>query len=120
LLIKLDEDLSPMVGAPLAAAGHTVRTVVEQGWGGLKDPQLWPKVVAEGPLFLTGDKGFGDLRAYPPGSHPGIVLLRPDRESVVQFRRLVERLLAAHSLDLLQGSVTVVTFRSIRVRRAGR
>ncbi|MGE0683186.1 MAG: DUF5615 family PIN-like protein [Candidatus Binatia bacterium] len=36
---------------------------------GLSDEQLWPQVQREGRLLVTADKGFADLREYPPGSH---------------------------------------------------
>ena len=115
--IKLDEDLSPLVGGPLCARGHIVLTVVEQGWGGLADDALFPLVQTEHVLFVTADKGFGDIRAYPPGTHGGIVLLRPDRESLLDFQRLVQQLIDTHLLESLIGTVTVVTHSSVRVRR---
>ena len=77
--VKFDEDLSPMVVEPVRRAGFTVATVVDQGWSGLKDQELWSRVVAEGFFFVTADKGFADIRSRPPGDHPGILLLRPNR-----------------------------------------
>jgi len=115
--VKLDEDLSPLVGAPLAAAGHTVATVLQQGWSGLDDVDLWSKVCAEGLLFVTADRAFGDIRTFPPGTHRGIVVLRADRESIAEYGRLVEAVLAKHDLEELVGTITVATPRSIRVRR---
>jgi hypothetical protein len=117
LLIKIDEDLPVSVAGPLVRQGHQVRTVLGQGWGGLKDPVLWPKVVEEGALFVTADKGFGDLRSFPPGTHAGIVVLRPDKESVLEFVRLIEQLITRYSLPDLQGFITVVGSHSIRIRR---
>ena len=95
--VKFDEDLSPMVAAPMRAAGVQVATVVGQGWSGLKDEDLWTRVVAEGFYFVTADKGFADIRLRPPGDHPGILLLRPNRESVLDFRAIVEAVVAEHS-----------------------
>ncbi len=115
--VKLDEDLSPMVAGPMQAAGYEVYGVVEQGWGGAKDDELWPGVVAEGAFFVTGDKGFGDVRSYPPGTHPGILLLRPDRESIVDYRALIETVVRDHSLGDLTGAIAVATPRGIRIRR---
>ena len=83
LKVKLDEDLTPLVGEPLRVAGHAVIGAAEQGWSGLTDPELWRRVVAEGVFFVTADKGFGDIREYAPGTPPGILLLRPERESIV-------------------------------------
>jgi predicted nuclease of predicted toxin-antitoxin system len=118
--VKLDEDLSPLVAEPLVGAGYDVATVWSQGWSGLKDSELWLRVVEESRFFITADKGFGDLRAFPPGQHPGIVVLRPDRESIVDYRDLVARLLALHALDDLAGCVVVVNARGIRIRKPAR
>jgi hypothetical protein len=94
-----------------------VRTILGQGWGGYKDPQLWPLVVAEGCYWITADKGFGDIRVYPPGTYPGILVLRPDRESLIDYLQLLEGVLAKHRLEDLAGSLAVATPRGLRVRR---
>ncbi len=117
--VKFDEDLSPMVAEPMREAGFTVATVVDQGWSGLSDHELWLGVVAEGYFFVTADKGFADIRIRPPGHHPGILLLRPARDSVVALRGVLEAVLADHDLESLVGTITVATQRGIRVRRAG-
>lgn len=118
--IKLDEDLSPMVGEPLREAGHVILTVAQQGWSGLKDTDLWSRVVEEGVYFITADKGFGDIRAFPPGTHPGILLLRPGRESILDYRELVARIVRNHPMDSLVGAITVATPSGVRTRRPPR
>jgi predicted nuclease of predicted toxin-antitoxin system len=115
--VKLDEDLSPLVAEPLIRKGHQVLTVASQGWSGTPDVLLWQRLKDEQVLFITADKGFGDLRTYPPGTHHGIVLLRPDHESLPQFASLLENLVNRHSLESLSGNLTVVTSRRIRIRR---
>lgn len=115
--VKLDEDLSPIVAKPFRDAGLKVATVVEQGWSGLADQELWKRVVAEGFFLVTADKGFGDIRAYSPGDHPGILLLRPDRESILEFQSLVSMVLAQYNLETLSGTLTVATPARIRIRQ---
>jgi hypothetical protein len=75
-------------------------------------------VSAEGAFFITADKGFGDLRRFPAGTHAGILLLRPGHESIVDFQALVAAVLASRGLEAMAGAVTVVTPRGVRVRRA--
>ena len=77
LKIKADEDLPGSVAVKLRGAGYRVDTVVEEGIGGTKDPALWQAVQAEGQFLITADKGFADVRKYPPGTHQGVMLLRP-------------------------------------------
>jgi hypothetical protein len=117
LAVKLDEDLSPLVGEPFSAFGHRVAPVLEQGWSGLPDAQLITKVAAEARMLITADKGFGDIRNYPPGSHTGIVVLRADQESILAYRTLAATLLEEWELADLVGSIVVVTPRGVRVRR---
>jgi predicted nuclease of predicted toxin-antitoxin system len=114
---KLDEDLSKSVSNHLRRYGIEVRTVREQGWGGLQDSQLWPKLRDEKVLFVTADKGFGDLRAYPPGNHGGILLLRADTQKIAEFCNLIDLAIAKHPLDTLHGALVVATARSVRIRR---
>lgn len=114
--VKLDEDLSPRVSEPLLSRGYSAHSVASQGWCGLPDVQLWSPVQAEQEVLVTADKGFGDIRRFPPGTHAGIVLLRPDRESILDFRTLLTKLLEAHALEDLAGATTAVTPRRIRIR----
>lgn len=67
---------------------------------------------------MTADKGFGDIRFYVPGTHAGILLLRPDQDGIRPVMELLERVLENYDLEALLGTVTVVTPRSIRIRRA--
>lgn len=115
--VKLDEDLSALVGEPLERAGYEVRTVAGQGWSGLADNELWSRLLNERAYFITADKGFGDIRAYPPGTHAGILLLRPNRESVVEYRELVEAALARGPLENLASTLAVASPRGLRIRR---
>ena len=115
--VKLDEPLSDSLAEIVRWHGYSVGTVRSQNWGGLKDSVLWPLVHAAGEFFITADKGFGDFRVYPPGTHPGILVLRPDRESLPDYRDLLQKVLLTHRLESLAGCVTVANDRGIRVRR---
>jgi predicted nuclease of predicted toxin-antitoxin system len=116
--LKVDEDLPRQIADMLNAHGHDARTVLEQGWSGASDDDLWHRVQAERRWLLTADKGVADLRRYPPGSHAGIILLRPQEESRRPYLELAavaeERLI----LEGMAGAVAAVTERGIRIRRA--
>ena len=115
--VKIDEDLPDRIGETVEKHGYAMATVRGQSWNGLKDPVLWLKVSSEGRFFITADKGFGDLRSFPPGTHPGILVLRPDKESVLDFVDLLESVLRDRRLESLAGFVTVASSRGVRVRR---
>lgn len=115
--IKVDEDLPTVVALMLREQGYDAASVLEQGMGGWKDPDLWRTIQREGRFLVTADKGFGDLRVYPPGRHAGILLLRPDEDGIRPLVELMQEVLARYPLETLAGMLTVATPRSIRIRR---
>jgi predicted nuclease of predicted toxin-antitoxin system len=116
--VKVDEDLPQAAVQMLRRRGHRAHGVVEQGMGGTKDPDLWRAVQAERRFLVTADKGFGDIRTYPPGTHQGILLLRPDQAGIRPVLALLERVLTTYDLEALVETLVVVTPRGIRIRRA--
>ena len=114
--IKVDEDLPNVIAVMLREAGHDASNVREQKMSGWKDPRLWEMVQQEGRFLVTADKGFGDLRVYSPGTHYGILILRPDEDGIRPVVDLLGQVLQNYSLDDFQGSLAVATPRSIRIR----
>jgi predicted nuclease of predicted toxin-antitoxin system len=115
--IKGDEDLPPMAAEWLREQGYEASTVVEQEMGGWKDDPLWAAVQTEGQFLRTADKGFADIRLYPPGTHGGILLLRPDEDGIRPVLDLLKAVLAEVDLAELEGVVAVATSQGLRVRR---
>ena len=115
--IKVDEDLPKRVVELFREIGHDTVNVLEQNLGGWKDDALWDIIQTEQRLLVTADKGFADARRRPPGTHFGILLLRPDEDGIRPVISLLEELLASHDLSDLNGTITVATPRGIRVRR---
>jgi predicted nuclease of predicted toxin-antitoxin system len=118
MIVKVDEDLPKDAARLLRARGHDAVTVLEQGMGGWKDAELWRAVQHERRFLITADKGFADVLAFPPGSHSGVLLLRPDKDGIQPILDLLDSVLQSYSLDTLTGAVTVATLRGIRVRRS--
>lgn len=63
------------------------------------------------------DRGFGDVCAYPPGSHGGIVVLRMDQPAPRRIAEAVRQLVATVELADLAGCVSVWRDGELRVRR---
>ncbi len=116
--IKVDEDLPQAVAQMLRRLGHQAVTVVKQEMGGTKDPALWQVVQTEQRFLVTADKGFADVRRYVPGTHAGVLLLRPDQDGIRPVIELLEQVLASYDLEALAGAVTVVTPRGVRIRQS--
>ncbi len=115
--IKVDEDIPPIAAQWLQEKGYAASTVVEQGMGGWKDAALWQEIQADEQFLLTADKGFGDIRLHPPGTHAGILLLRPDEDGIRPLLDILQLVMAQIALEQLIGSVSVVTPRGLRIRR---
>jgi predicted nuclease of predicted toxin-antitoxin system len=117
LKVTVDEDLPRQTVQLLQEHGYDAASVVEQGMGGWKYPQLWIAIQKDERYLVTADKGFGDIRAYPPGTHRGILLLRPDEDGIRPVVELLQKVLDAYNLEDLVGATTVATPRGIRLRR---
>jgi predicted nuclease of predicted toxin-antitoxin system len=115
--LKLDENLPRDLRATLRRLENDVSTVAEEGLLSQPDPVIGAAAKAESRLLLTLDVEFGDLRKYPPGSHPGIILFRPRSLGALTVGRFVEDFVQNSDLQALAGCVAVVEPKRTRVRR---
>ncbi len=115
--LKLDENLSRHLKQVLAALRHDVTTAGEENLLSQPDTVVGRAAKSEARMLLTLDVEFGDLRKYPPGSHPGIVLFRPRSLGPLAVNGLVREFVAGTDLRLLEGCVVVVEPSRLRVRR---
>lgn len=115
--VKLDENLSRSHAGHPHARGHDALTVHDEGIAGCTDEQLWQRVLDEGRLLITLDLGFSDIRRFAPGTHPGILLLRPSSSGPRAVAFVLERVLAAVSPESLAGGLAVADEQHTRLRR---
>ena len=92
-------------------------TVIEEGLSGIVDPTLWEIAQKEHRFLITGDKAFANIKQYPPGTHSGVLLLRPDEDGIPQMIELIREVLNLGMLESLGGCIAVATPRRMRVRR---
>ncbi len=114
--LKLDENITVAAQEPLVALGHDVDTVPDEDLTGRPDPDVLAAAVAVERALVTCDLGFGDPRAYPPGSHRGVILLRLRDQQPDNVVSVVQGLATNHNLDELAGCVVVVTEGLVRIR----
>jgi predicted nuclease of predicted toxin-antitoxin system len=115
--LKLDENLSHHLKPILIGLGHDVLTVADENLLSRPDVEVAACAAREGRILLTLDVAFADLRQYPPGSHPGIVLFRPVSLGPLSVNRFVERFIRSTDLSILSGCVAVVEPQGVRVRQ---
>lgn len=115
--IKLDENLGEIHAEHLRRAGYAVDRVYDEGLSGATDEQVWQRACSEGRLFITLDLDFSDVRRFPPGTHPGILLLRVRTRGRQAVLDVLSRVVIECKLDTLVGCLAVADENQTRVRR---
>jgi predicted nuclease of predicted toxin-antitoxin system len=115
--VKLDENLPRDLVEVLIRRGHDVDTVLDEQLGGQADSIVVETAADGGRMVITLDRGVGDIRRFPPGSHAGVVVLRPVSQDPDSICELVDRLLDVQVLEGFNGCVVIVEPRRVRVRR---
>jgi predicted nuclease of predicted toxin-antitoxin system len=117
LKIKVDEDLPKGIAESLRRVIPDTLTVLEEGLSGTLDPKLWVTAQREGRFLITGDKAFANIKKYPPGTHHGVLLLRPNETGVLQMCGLVDDVLKLGNLENLARCIAVASPGRLKVRR---
>ena len=115
--LKLDENLSDQLKTILATLGHDAHTVGDEGLIGRPDADVAAAALAEGRMLFTLDLDFADIRRFPPGTHPGIVLFRPGSFGPLEITRFVAEFARTCDLSTFAGCLAVVEPTRVRVRR---
>lgn len=115
--IKLDENLPESAVQVLRETGHDVDSARGEGLQGSDDSDLHQAATEDGRLLVTHDRGLGDVRWYPPGTHAGVLVLRLDHHSPTAVRLEIDRISTGGVLDDLEGCVAVWRYGDLRVRR---
>ena len=105
------------MAAALGASGLDVDTVADEGLLGADDASLSVEAAWERRLLVTLDRGFGDIRLYPPGTHAGVLVLRLSNHSLPEMKSALEHLVSEVDFDDLAGCVAVFRDGNLRVRR---
>ena len=115
--LKLDENLPDDARKAAVALGHDVDTVVDEELDGARDPAVLAAALREDRFVITLDRGFGDVRRYPPGTHAGIAVLRVDSQDARSVADALATFLRNDTLGELRGCIVVVRGHLVRIRR---
>lgn len=114
--LKLDENLSRHLKPQLIGLGHDVLTVADEQLLSCPDTEVARAAKSENRMLLTLDIEFADLRKYPAGSHPGVVLFRPISMSPHSVNAFISDFVRRTDLERLSGCVAVVDSVHTRIR----
>jgi predicted nuclease of predicted toxin-antitoxin system len=113
---KLDENLPEIARDSLSALGHDAHTVAEEGMSGAQDDTVLQTCIAEDRILVTLDLDFSDIRAYPPGSYPGIWVLRPSTQTFKAIQALVQAGVRLTTVERVRGQLWVIDEKRVRIR----
>lgn len=114
--LKLDESLPRRLTEPLRSLGHDVSTATDENLLGEPDEVIAAAALHEQRILLSFDLGFADIRTYPPGAHPGIVVFRLAIPSFQIIEKLVTDFVRRSDLEALKGCTVMVEPGRVRVR----
>ena len=93
---KLDENLPGEAQVLLLDAGHDAHSVHDERLVGHADAKIFDVCLNEVRVLVTLDLDFADIRQYPPSSHGGVWVLRPETQSI------------ENTLSVLRGALALV------------
>ena len=94
----IDECVSFQTYWLISASGFPVKTVLDITHSGATDSELFKIAQSQTLVIVTLDRGFGDVRIYPPNSHNGIIILKAyDLNSLQKCHTVLEMLLKVES-----------------------
>jgi predicted nuclease of predicted toxin-antitoxin system len=114
--IKLDENLPSSLVADLSALGHDVDTAPAEGLAGRPDPDVWRAAQTAERFLITQDLDFSDLRAFAPGTHYGILLVRLQQPGRATLRARIRQLFESEQVEAWSRCFVVATASKIRIR----
>ena len=97
--------------------GCAVNRVQDLGMAGASDATVFQKAQENEAVLVTTDRGFGDVRAYPPSSHRGIIVLKvtTEPEQIQAVHRTLRHLLETE--ESFEGTLFVVDAHKYRKRK---
>lgn len=113
---KIDENLPVELAELLRSSGHEADTLADEHASGAVDPAVAALCKREGRSLITLDRGFADIRAYPPAEYEGIVVLRPERQDKITVLRLCSQFVEALRAHPLAGYLWVLEPHRLRLR----
>ncbi len=112
---KLDENLPESVHAGLTELGHDVDTVLLEGIAGHVDPEVWAAAQEAGRFFITQDLDFSDARAFRPGTHHGLLLVRLPAAGRAALTERIMEVFRSEKVESWEGCFVVLSGHKLRV-----
>lgn len=114
----LDHCVSRRTVEHLRELGHDILTSKELGQERAFDSDVLASATKTDRVMVTEDRGFGDVRKYPPGSYQGVLVLRVRNPAFrTALHRNLETFLGSTDRDAIRGCLVLLDGARVRVRR---
>lgn len=113
---KVDENLPRGAQVLLVNAGHDAHSVNDESLGGSSDSRILDVCLREDRILVTLDLDFADIRDYPPSSHVGIWVLRPETQSIENTLGALRGAIALLSKEPTNKRLWIVEAGRVRIR----
>jgi predicted nuclease of predicted toxin-antitoxin system len=114
---KIDENLPAEAAEILRGFGFVADTVAEEDLSGADDDTVARTSQADDRILVTLDLDFANIRAYPPGEHAGIVVMRVKNQDKLSVLSFVRRLATALGDRNPTGELWIIDGNRIRFRQ---
>lgn len=120
LKFLVDEDLPRSTAHFLKAMGFVAEDIRDCGLRGKTDEEIFEYAQKEKAVVLTGDRGFGSILRFTPGTYHGIVVANfPNEMSVSELNWQIKMALNSLTEDDIKGNLVIIDPKKIRIRRPG-
>ena len=113
---KIDENLPVNCSNILIKKGFNAETVIQEDLQGSTDQTLVEICKLEHRILITLDLDISDIRSYPPGYNPGIIVLRLSEQSIDACEKAILRLASLFPLESPINKLWFVDETKIRIR----
>lgn len=113
---KLDENIPVEACEILHQALYDCDTVLNEHLTGCSDEKIMEACIREDRILVTLDMDFADIRAYPPGTHPGIIVLRLFRQDKHGILDMFNKLVSILERQSPEGMNWILEYGRLRIR----
>ena len=113
----LDENITLQLKGIILEQGYEVTDVYQQKLSGADDKSIiwWCK--KEKYVLITNDTDFENIYAYPPNTHPGIIIFRLKSQGAAMVTKAFQSFLEKVDLTRITGTITIIGPEWITVRK---
>lgn len=115
---KMDENMPIEAAQLLRDASYEADTVDDEKLNGSIDPLIARVCQQEERILVTMDLDFSDIRHYPPGDYPGIIVLHPAVQAKQAILNLMARLILLLTQHPIVKQLWIVDEAGVRIREA--